>query len=161
MGTISTTFSESSIHYCRGQRLHVMKHNIIHDQYCPPLIITYCFHFFNGTHTLSLNSEVGLPWHVCIMDVRDSLIFRLLISPNGFYSERFYFEKSFLRTVFSPLFRKAYNPKGHCSENFNSEMPLFRMVFATKGFYSERFLIRTVFDQSGFNSERLFPRNSE
>ena len=85
-----------------------MKHNIIHDQHCPPLIITYCFHFFNGTHRLSLNCEVGLPWHVCIMDVRhrmyggDSLIFRLLISPNGFYSERFLFRKVLFRKVVSP-----------------------------------------------------------
>ena len=65
--------------------------------------------------------------------------FRKFFIPKGFYSER-----SFLRTVFSPLIRKAYNPKGHCSENFNSKMPFFRTVFDTKSFYSERFLIRTV-----------------
>ena len=60
-----------------------------------------------------------------------------------------YSERSFLQTVFSPLIQKAYDLKGHCSKNFNPEMPLFRTVFDTKGFYSEwflsrLFLIRTV-----------------
>ena len=88
----------------------------------------------------------------------ERFLFRKVLIPKGFYSAR-----SFLRTVFSPLIRKAYNPKGHCSENSNSEneMPLFRTVFDTKGFHSERFLSRTVFDRNGFNSEMSFIRNSE
>ena len=84
----------------------------------------------------------------------DSSIFRRLISLNGFYSERFFYsERSFLRTVFSPLIRKAYYPKGHDSENFNSEMPLCRTVFDTKGFYSERFLFQMVLIPKGRFSE--------
>ena len=113
---------------------------------------------------------------------RDSLIFRCLISPNGFLfrtvfiPKGFYSKRLFLQTVFSPLIRKAYNLKGHCSENFNSEMPLFRTVlkqkgFIQNGFYPERFLIRTVLilkgrfseirnknlsDQKPFRSKRLY-----
>ena len=83
----------------------------------------------------------------------ERILFRTVFIPKGFYSERFYSERSFLRTVFSPLIRKAYNPKGHCSENFNSEMPLFRTVFDTKGFHSKRFLSRTVLIPKGRFSE--------
>ena len=83
----------------------------------------------------------------------ERFLFRTVFIPKGFYSER-----SFLRTVFSHSIRKAYNPKGHCSENFNSEMPLFRTVFDTKGFipngfFPERCLIGTVLIPKGRFSE--------
>ena len=82
-----------------------------------------------------------------------SFLFRTVFIPKGFYSKR-----SFLRTVFSPLIRKAYNPKGHCSENFNSECHcserfLIRKVFIPNGFYPERFLIRTILILKGRFSE--------
>ena len=90
----------------------------------------------------------------------DSSIFRRLISPNGFYSERFIFrnffipigrffelylvlwsERLIIRRVIAP---KILIPKCHCSERF-----LIRKVFIPNGFYpggfwSERFYFRKV-----------------
>ena len=91
--------------------------------------------------------------HIIVVysDFSERVLFRTV-----FISKGFYFERSFLRTVFSPLIRKVIAPKilipkCHCSERF-----LIRKIF-----YSERFLSRTVFDPNDFNSERSFLRNSE
>ena len=99
----------------------------------------------------------------------DSPIFRRVISPNGFYSERFLFRKVFIpKGRFSELYlvlwserliiRKVITPKilipkCHCSERFLIRKVLFRTFFFPFFFYSKWFLIRTDLILTGRFSE--------